>query len=99
MSALARYFKHQGYAVSGYDRTPSDLTRELENEGIAIIYNDSIEDLRLKIEDLSALHTLVVRTPAVPEDSVVYTYLREEGFDSGPCSHGGAASPDRPGSQ
>ena len=81
MSALARYFKHQGYAVSGYDRTPSDLTRELENEGIAIIYNDSIEDLRLKIEDLSALHTLVVRTPAVPEDSVVYTYLREEGFD------------------
>lgn len=81
MSALARYFHHRGYAVAGYDRTPSPLTKELEEEGIAIIYNDSIEDWRLEIGDWTNENTLVVRTPAVPEDSVIYTYLREQGFD------------------
>ncbi len=81
MSALARYFKHQGYAVSGYDRTPSDLTKELESEGIEIVYGDDqleMEDGRFK---LSKEHTLVVRTPAVPEQNKIYTYLRKEGFD------------------
>ena len=81
MSALARYFHHRGYTVSGYDRTPSALTKELEEEGMVVIYNDSIEDWRLKIGDLDKARTLVVRTPAVPEDSVIYTYLREQGFD------------------
>ena len=81
MSALARYFHHRGYLVSGYDRTPSDLTKELEDEGMPIIYNDSIEDWRLKIGDWKSSNTLVVRTPAVPEDSAIYTYLREQGFD------------------
>ncbi len=81
MSALARYFHHRGYSVAGYDRTPSPLTRELEQEGIAIIYNDSIEDWRLEIGDWTNENTLVVRTPAVPEDSVIYTYLRAQEFD------------------
>ena len=40
MSAIARYYNFKGYAVSGYDRTPSDLTRELEKEGIRIHYTD-----------------------------------------------------------
>ena len=40
MSALARYYKHEGYTVAGYDRTPSDLTQALENEGIEIVYGD-----------------------------------------------------------
>ena len=78
MSALARYFKHQGYPVSGYDRTPSELTKELEEEHIPITYIDA-ED-QLQSLGLSANDTLVVRTPAVPEDSVIYTYLREEGY-------------------
>lgn len=81
MSALARYFHHRGYSVAGYDRTPSPLTRELEQEGIAIIYNDSIEDWRLEIGDWTNENTLVVRTPAVPEDSVIYSYLRAQEFD------------------
>jgi len=81
MSALARYFHHCGYRVTGYDRTPSDLTRELEAEAIAIIYNDSIDEWRLKFGDLRPEDTLVVRTPAVPEDSAIYTYQREKGFD------------------
>ena len=81
MSALARYFHHRGYRVAGYDRTPSPLTKELEAEGMPIIYNDSIEDLRLQIADLNPKHTLVVRTPAVPDDSAIYTYMREQDFD------------------
>ena len=87
MSALARYFhcqksacSSQPYVVCGYDRTPSELTRELEEENIVITYDDAIENGKLKIEDLSPEDTLVVRTPAVPEDSVIYTYLREKGF-------------------
>ena len=79
MSALARYFHHRGYAVAGYDRTPSPLTKELEEEGIAITYDDRIDDWT--IDDWTIENTLVVRTPAVPEDSVIYTYLREQGFD------------------
>jgi len=81
MSALARYFKRQGYPVFGYDRTPSELTHELEAEGIEIVYgNDQLEigEGRLKIDPV---HTLVVRTPAVPEENRIYTYLREQGFD------------------
>lgn len=80
MSALARYYKHEGYTVAGYDRTPSDLTRALESEGIEIVYGDDqleIGDWGLK---LSAENTLVVRTPAVPENNSIYTYLREHGF-------------------
>lgn len=81
MSALARYFKRQGYPVFGYDRTPSELTHELEAEGIEIVYgNDQLEigEGRLKIDPV---YTLVVRTPAVPEENRIYTYLREQGFD------------------
>ena len=81
MSALARYFHADGrWKVSGYDRTPSELTRELEKEGIEIVYGDDqleIGDLRLKI---APADTLVVRTPAVPENNSIYTYLREQGF-------------------
>ena len=79
MSALARYFHHNGYMVSGYDRTSSDLTKELEAEGIKVTYEDALNQLYCL--GLSVRDTLVVRTPAVPEDSVIYTYLRENGFD------------------
>ena len=79
MSALARYFHHQGFPVAGYDRTPSDLTRELEQEGIVITYVD--DPTSVQLAPFSKQHTLIVRTPAVPEDSAIYTYLREKGFD------------------
>ena len=81
MSALARYFRHRGYAVAGYDRTPSPLTKELENEGIDVIYEDDLSALRRQKIDMECAHTLVVRTPAVPEDSIIYTFLREQNFD------------------
>ena len=82
MSALARYFHHRGYTVSGYDRTPSALTQELEAEGIAITYTDAPQTITNNQSPITnPTNTLVVRTPAVPEDSAIYTYLREQGFD------------------
>ena len=76
MSALARYFAAKGARVLGYDRTPSPLTKELEAEGICVQYDDGLE--AVKALDLST--TVVVRTPAVPEEFAVYVWLREHGF-------------------
>ena len=42
MSGLARYFKARGFAVSGYDKTPSSMTKALENEGIPVVFNGSL---------------------------------------------------------
>ena len=79
MSALARYFQSvERRRIFGYDRTPSELTRELEAEGMSISYDDSVRWLNSL--PLNPQNTLVVRTPAVPEDSVIYTELRREGF-------------------
>jgi UDP-N-acetylmuramate--alanine ligase len=72
MSALARYFKMQGVEIHGYDRTPSALTLELENEGMAIHYH---EDIGL----IPALTELVVYTPAIPQSNKEFVYLREKG--------------------
>ena len=76
MSALARYFAAKGACVLGYDRTPSPLTKELEAEGIAVQYDDSLDTVKA----LDVANTIVVRTPAVPEDFAVYVWLREQGF-------------------
>ena len=63
MSALARYYKFKGYEVAGYDRTPSDLTAQLEKEGISVHYEDRPDLVPASVED-----TLVVYTPAIPKD-------------------------------
>ena len=76
MSALARYFAAKGARVLGYDRTPSPLTKELEAEGIAVQYDDSLD----KVKELDISSTVVVRTPAVPEDMAVYVWLKEQRF-------------------
>jgi UDP-N-acetylmuramate--alanine ligase len=81
MSALARYFHHRGYEVAGYDRTPSALTQELEAEGISVIYEDDPSVYLSQFSNYTPHHTLVVRTPAVPEDSALYTYMREQQYD------------------
>lgn len=78
MSALARYFLHEGRCVAGYDRTPSALTEALEAEGAAIHYE---EDVRLIPEAfLDPATTMVVYTPAVPRDHAEYRYFLEHGF-------------------
>lgn len=81
MSALARYFHSRGYRVCGYDRTPSTLTRELETEGMPILYGDDQLELGDMHNGLDPDYTLVVRTPAVPENNRIYTYLREQGYE------------------
>ena len=84
MSALARYYRAKGFCVAGYDRTPSMLTRELEEEGMAVIYDDSIDAFNIQLSTLgvtiSPADTIVVRTPAVPEDNAIFTYLRQQGY-------------------
>ncbi len=75
MSALARYYKFKGYEVSGYDRTPSPLTAELEREGIGVHYEDR-PDLIPADKD----QTLVVYTPAVPQDLAELQKVTREGY-------------------
>ena len=78
MSAIARYFMHEGYAVAGYDRTATPLTRELESEGAAIHYEDDPELIPEAMR--SAEDTLVVLTPASPGDHREWAWLRERGY-------------------
>ena len=75
MSAIARYYNHAGYKVSGYDRTPSPLTRELEHEGMAIHYDCNIEAIPNNPQN-----SLVIYTPAVPEDFGELLYVKERGY-------------------
>ena len=78
MSAIARYFLHEGYRVAGYDRTATPLTRELEGLGAEVHYDD---DPQLIPEAMrSADDTLVVLTPAIPADHMEWAWLRERGF-------------------
>ena len=79
MSAIARYFMHEGAKVAGYDRTPSPLTAELEKEGAKIHYEDDIT--LIGKEWLNPEQTLVVYTPAIPADHSELCYFRKEGFE------------------
>lgn len=75
MSAIARYCKFKGYKVSGYDKTPSELTQALEAEGIEVHYEDDCSRIPGSAEE-----TLAIYTPAVPSDMGELVYLRENGY-------------------
>lgn len=75
MSAIARYFNHAGCHVSGYDRTPSTLTASLESEGITIHYEERPD---LVPEDVE--NTLVIYTPAIPDDMKELVMVFEKGY-------------------
>jgi UDP-N-acetylmuramate--alanine ligase len=77
MSALARYFASQGITVSGYDRTSTELTLQLEREGIAVHYNDDPSKLP---SNLNLADSLIVYTPAVPADHQEMNILINQGF-------------------
>lgn len=79
MSALLRYFLTKGYNVGGYDKTPSELTETLIKEGAQIHYEDSVEAIAPCFKEKDS--TLVVYTPAIPEDHSELTFFRENGFD------------------
>ena len=78
MSALARYFLHEGYRVAGYDLTATPLTKALESEGALVHYEDDVELIPEYMRD--AERTLVVLTPAIPADHKEWAWLREHGF-------------------
>ena len=75
MSAGARYFKAKGFAVSGYDKTPSELTEALQKEGIDVHYNDDISRIPRDKEN-----TLVVYTPAIPAELEELKFVMSEGY-------------------
>lgn len=75
MSAIARYFKKKGFEVSGYDRTPSPLTRQLEENGIAIHYEECIDAIPKDIPS-----TFVIYTPAIPADFAELVYVKSNSY-------------------
>ena len=75
MSAIARYYNFKGLKVSGYDKTPSELTHALEAEGIDVHYEDNTDFIPKDVED-----TLVVYTPAIPKDMGELVYVQEHGY-------------------
>ncbi len=79
MANLERYFLSKGHSVAGYDRTPSGLTRALTEEGVEITYTDSPDEIPEKFR--SPEDTLVVYTPAVPADSPILCWFRDNGFE------------------
>lgn len=79
MSALIRYFLSRGKQVAGYDKTPSDLTEQLNREGASIHYEEDVNLIPNAFK--SAVDTLVVYTPAVPESHTELTYFRTNGFE------------------
>lgn len=78
MSAIARYFLHEGKAVAGYDRTATPLTAQLEAEGAQIHYTDDVELIPAAFRDPQT--TLVVYTPALPPDHRETAWFRAGGF-------------------
>lgn len=79
MSAIARYFLHEGAKVAGYDRTPSSLTAELEAEGAEIHFEDSVELIGEPWRDVA--NTLVIYTPAIPADHSELNYFLKGGYE------------------
>ena len=79
MAALERYFLAQGKRIAGYDRTPSELTQALENEGVHIDFDEDPALIPDYCRDPE--RTLVVYTPAVPDSHRGLTYFRENGFE------------------
>src|SRR4029079_6350548 len=73
MSAIARFFHSGGVKVSGYDKTPTVLTNELEPAGIAVHYEENVEIIPKKVD-------LVIYTPAIPAEHKELIYYRENGY-------------------
>jgi len=80
MSGLARYFHHLGCIVCGYDKTSTDLTNDLHNEGIQIIFDDNEEWIPMSFRQPDAC-TLIIFTPAVPKDSAILNFFQNRGFE------------------
>lgn len=78
MSALAKYFNHFGKKVYGYDKTETDLTRELEKQGINIIFETDPEILSSEVKNDK--NTLIVYTPAIQKHQQLFSFFAAEGY-------------------
>lgn len=79
MSALARYFVANGKQVAGYDKTPSEITKALEDLGVSIHFEDHIKNVSKPF--LNPVDTLVVYTPAIPKNHAEFIYFQDKGFN------------------
>ena len=79
MSAIARYFIKKGHVVAGYDKTPSELTKRLEKEGMLIHYEENVDEIPHACKRKESC--LVIYTPAIPEEHKELRYFRENGFE------------------
>ena len=79
MSAIARYFLSKGIFVAGYDKTPSNLTEELQKEGAEIHYEEDEALIPERCKDKDT--TLVIYTPAIPNDHKELVFFEQNGFD------------------
>ncbi|MCW3075322.1 MAG: UDP-N-acetylmuramate--alanine ligase [Flaviaesturariibacter sp.] len=73
MSALARYFHFKGVAVSGYDKTETELTKALVAEGIAVHYSEDVDGIPKNAD-------IVVYTPAIPKAQAELVYFQQNGY-------------------
>ena len=78
MSAIARYFIRKGLVVAGYDKTPSDLTHQLEKEGMLIHYEENVDEIPHACRDPKSC--LVIYTPAIPKEHKELVFFNEGGF-------------------
>lgn len=79
MSAIARYFLNKGLVVGGYDKTPSDLTRQLEKEGMLIHYEEDVNQIPQACKNKQ--ECLVIYTPAIPAKHQELCYFQQNGFE------------------
>jgi UDP-N-acetylmuramate--alanine ligase len=79
MSAIARYFLKKGFVVAGYDKTPSDLTRHLEKEGMLIHYEENVDEIPFACKQPKSC--LVIYTPAIPTSHKELCFFQENGFE------------------
>ena len=79
MSALARYFNSIGKKVGGYDKTPTELTKNLVKEGIIVNYIDEVGEILSDFQDREK--TLVIYTPAIPKDHKQHQFFKDKDFE------------------
>lgn len=77
MSAIARHFRSRGFEVAGYDKTPSELTANLEQEGVFIHFDDNLGSIP---EAFKAKDTLIIYTPAIPKDHQGLNFYLKNGY-------------------
>ena len=79
MSGLARYFKKRGAQVCGYDKTPTNLTNALVEEGIPVVFTDLVDQISTEFT-VNDSGTLIIFTPAIPKDSQILNFFQSQGF-------------------